>query len=164
MAEEEKESKPAAKKGNPMLLIAIGGGAFVIIAVIVVLLLLMGGSSDSVEPQRTSEGAAPGIGIALGPVVDQDQFIINLLSNDGRRFLKVKMSMELTGKNSVQEMENKKPLIRDLIIQQLSSKRFDEISTESGKVRLREEIKNNLNRYLIDGQVKQIFFTDFVIQ
>ncbi|MDR2638903.1 MAG: flagellar basal body-associated FliL family protein, partial [Helicobacteraceae bacterium] len=132
------------------------------ISIIVVLLVLPSGESE--QPQRVSGGAAGGAEAMLGPVVDLNQFIVNLLSADGRRFLKIKISLELSHKNAGPEVENKMPLIRDAIIQHLSSKRFDEISTESGKVRLRKEIENNINRYLIDGQVKSVFFTDFVIQ
>ncbi|MDR3347456.1 MAG: flagellar basal body-associated FliL family protein [Helicobacteraceae bacterium] len=164
MAEEKDEAKAEPQKKSPLLLIVIGAVALVLIVVIVLLLLLLGGSGDQALPARTQSGVQPGIEVSLGPVVELDQFVVNLLSNDGRRFLKTKMSFELTHKNAVQEFENKKPLIRDQILQQLSSKRFDEISTESGKVRLREDLRNNINRYLIDGQVKQIFFTDFVIQ
>jgi flagellar FliL protein len=102
--------------------------------------------------------------VTLGPIVELEQFVVNLLSNDGRRYLKVKISLEVTSKGGLQEIENKKALVRNSVIDLLSGKRFDEISTESGKVRLREELRNSINRYLMDTQIKSVFFTDFVIQ
>ena len=164
MAEEAKEEQAEPKKKSPLMLIIIGVVALLLIVVIVILVLVMGSSGSQADAQRTGGGVAPGVESTLGPVMDLDQFIVNLLSNDGRRYLKVQMSLELNHKNAGAEVQNKMPMIRDTIIQHLSSKRFDEISTESGKVRLREELKNNLNRYLIDGQIKNVFFTTFVIQ
>ncbi|GHV58929.1 hypothetical protein FACS1894103_1320 [Campylobacterota bacterium] len=165
MAEEPKEAAaPAKPKISPILLIIVGAVAIMLIVVVLVVVLLLGSSGSSEQPERTSGSAAPGVSATLGTVVTLDQFIVNLLSNDGRRYLKVKISLELTNANTAPEVDNKAPLIRDTIIQQLSSKRFDEISTESGKVRLREELKNSINRYLLDGQIKNVFFNDFVIQ
>ncbi|MDR1451032.1 MAG: flagellar basal body-associated FliL family protein [Helicobacteraceae bacterium] len=165
MAETKSEAeKEDSKKKSPLLLIVAGGAALLLIVVIMLVLALTLSSGDSVEPQRVSGGATAGIEPTLGPMIDLDQFIVNLLSNDGRRYLKTNVSLELTHKNVGPEVLNKMPRIRDAIIQQLSSKRFDEISTESGKVRLREEIKNNVNKHLIDGQVKNVYFTSFVIQ
>ncbi|MDR2033372.1 MAG: flagellar basal body-associated FliL family protein [Helicobacteraceae bacterium] len=165
MAEEPKTEKEEVKKKSPLILIAIGGIALVLIAVIGLVVLLLGSSGESAQPQRTSGAAATGGNAeALGPIVDLDQFIVNLLSAEGRRFLKARISFELTHKNAGAEIDNKMPRIRDSIISLLSAKRFDEISTESGKTRLREEIRSAVNRYLIDGQIKSVFFIEFVIQ
>ena len=165
MAEEPKEvAAPSKPKISPLLLIVVGAVAIMLIVVVLVVVLLMGSSGNAQQPERTSGAAAPGVSATLGPVVTLDQFIVNLLSNDGRRYLKIKISLELSNAAAQPEIEGKTPLIRDTIIQQLSSKRFDEISTDSGKARLRDELRNSINRYLIDGQIKQIFFIDFVIQ
>ncbi|MDR2905078.1 MAG: flagellar basal body-associated FliL family protein [Helicobacteraceae bacterium] len=172
MAEKDEEQpQQAAPKKSPMLLIIIGAVALVMIVLLVAILLVFSGGNQQQSPggggtlPRMAPGVAPGVEGNLGPIADlKDQFIVNLLGNDGRRYLKVRISVELSNKSVGEEFTNKTPKIRDVIIQQLSSKRFDEISTETGKTRLREELKNNINRYLIDGQVKDIFFTDFVIQ
>ncbi|MGE4295154.1 MAG: flagellar basal body-associated FliL family protein [Campylobacterales bacterium] len=164
MAEEAKEEQAEPKKKSPLMLIIIGVVALLLIVVIIIVVLVFSSSGSQAQAQRAAGGVAPGVEATLGPIMDMDQFIVNLLSNDGRRYLKVQMSLELSHKNAGAEVQNKMPMIRDTIIQHLSSKRFDEIATESGKVRLREELKNNLNRYLIDGQIKNVFFTTFVIQ
>jgi flagellar FliL protein len=172
VANAKSDEKEEPKKKSPLLLIAIGGVALFLIIVILGVVLLIGSSGESVQPQRDGEnlsqnrvsGGTVGVEPMLGPMVDLEQFIVNLLGGDGRRYLKTNISLELTHKNAGPEVENKMPRIRDAIIRQLSSKRFDEISTESGKARLCEEIKNNVNRHLIDGQVKNVYFTTFVIQ
>ncbi|MDR0747414.1 MAG: flagellar basal body-associated FliL family protein [Helicobacteraceae bacterium] len=166
MAEEKEDGKVEPQKKSPVLLIVIGAAAFFLIVVIVIVVILIGGSGSKVDSGdiRASPGASSEAEVTLGPIVELEQFVVNLLSNDGRRFLKVKISFEVTSKGGLQEIENKKTLVRDLAIDLLSGKRFDEISTASGKVRLREELRNSINRYLRDTQIKRVFFTDFVIQ
>ncbi|DAB35554.1 MAG TPA: flagellar basal body protein FliL, partial [Sulfurospirillum cavolei] len=62
------------------------------------------------------------------------------------------------------EMDHKKSLIRDIIIRTFSSKTFEEVSTLKGKDKLKEEVLDKINENLSDGQVKNIYFTDFVVQ
>ena len=164
MAEENEEQNDQPKKKSPMMLIIIGVVALLLIIVIVVVILVMTSSGSSQPVDRVEGGTAPGTQTTLGPVIDLDQFIVNLLDSDGRRYLRIQMSLELSHRSVGNEVQNKMPMIRDIIIRQLSSKRFDEISTENGKQRLREELKNNINRHLIDGQVRNVFFTTFVVQ
>jgi len=57
-----------------------------------------------------------------------------------------------------------KPMIRDMIIRILSSKTVPEISTAKGKEKLKEEIKKNLNARLATGEIRNVYFTAFVIQ
>ena len=91
------------------------------------------------------------------------QFVVNLLSESGNRFLKVSIDLELSDPK-LQPMDHKKSLIRDIIIRTFSSKTFEEISTLKGKDKLKDEVLDKINENLSDGQVKNIYFTDFVVQ
>ena len=94
-----------------------------------------------------------------------DQFIVNLLSESGSRFLKTKIDLELSeGETITPEIDKKKSLIRDIIIRSLSAKTFEEVSTVKGKDRLKDEIVERINEVLVDGFIKNIYFTDFVVQ
>lgn len=62
------------------------------------------------------------------------------------------------------EVNSKVPILRDIIIQVLSSKQIEEIATRDGKERLKDEMVKAVNRALIDGQIKNVYFTTFVIQ
>lgn len=92
------------------------------------------------------------------------QFVVNLLSESGNRFLKVSIDLELSDPKLQPEMDHKKSLIRDIIIRTFSSKTFEEISTLKGKDKLKDEVLDKINENLSDGQVKNIYFTDFVVQ
>ncbi len=54
--------------------------------------------------------------------------------------------------------------IRDAIIMLVTTKSPDEISSSEGKQQLKDEILTRLNRILGEGSVKNIYFTDFVMQ
>ena len=179
MAEEVEEKKE--KKSNNLLLI--------IVIVVLVLLLVVGGliaalvMSGSDEAPTAAEAPAMQQQAShtmpknqggskrlndyanMGPIYPMDQFIVNLLSESGSRFLKTKIDLELSeGETITPEIDKKKSLIRDIIIRSLSAKTFEEVSTVKGKDRLKDEIVERIKEVLVDGFIKNIYFTDFVVQ
>jgi len=100
----------------------------------------------------------------IGQMYPLDQFIVNLFSEDGSRYLKATMNLEMSVPELATELDAKKPLIRDIIIKALSAKSYEEISTIAGKENLKDEIVGGVNAVLKDGKINNVFFTDFVIQ
>jgi flagellar FliL protein len=100
----------------------------------------------------------------IGKMYPMEQFIVNLYSENGSRYLKTTLNFELAGEELAMELDTKKPLIRDIIIKSLSAKTYEEVSTMKGKENLKDEIVLNVNEVISDGQINNLFFTDFVIQ
>ncbi len=100
----------------------------------------------------------------IGPMYALDKFIVNLASDGGSRYLRTSINLELSSPEFQAEVDKKKPLVRDIIIRVLSAKSYEEISTIRGKETLKDELVTELNKVFIDGQVKNVFFTEFVIQ
>ncbi len=100
----------------------------------------------------------------IGQMYPMDQFVVNLYSESGSRYLKAALNFELAGEELAAELDAKKPLIRDIIIKALSAKTYEEVSTIKGKENLKDEIVLNVNEVVSDGQINNLFFTDFVIQ
>ena len=165
------EKKP---KGNMVLIVVIvllvvllvGGGAATF--------LLLGGHGEEsakaapaqqevVKTEKKSSKKSTDH-LVIGPMYPMAQFVVNLLSESGNRFLKVAVDLELSDPKLQPEMDRKKSLIRDIIIRTFSSKTFEEISTLKGKDKLKDEVLDKINENLSDGQVKNIYFTDFVVQ
>ena len=92
-----------------------------------------------------------------------DPFIVNLVDDQGIRYMKLQLELELKGIDEA-SMEKKNPKIRDSLVVLFSSKRFDEIATMEGKARLREEVLYRLDRILGEGKAQAVYFTDFVVQ
>ncbi|HRF47127.1 MAG TPA: flagellar basal body-associated FliL family protein [Anaerolineales bacterium] len=61
-------------------------------------------------------------------------------------------------------IENKMPIINDILNTLLTSKTFDQIYTVEGKEALREEIKKEINARLPELGVIAVYFTEFVVQ
>lgn len=152
------------------------GKGKVVIAIIAVLVLLVVGlvavffyatsEPKAQEAQETQVVASESNAkyLRIGPIFQLDQFIVNLLSQGGRRYLKVSISLEMTTPNLENELNAKRAPVRDIIIEILTSKSIDDISTTRGKDRLKEEIIQRLNEILVDGKIRNIFLTDMAIQ
>jgi flagellar protein FliL len=184
MANKEKETEEAIpeggekKKSKLLLIIIIAVLVLVLIIGGVVAALMMGNHETEAETSQESktEVATDGAEKAtksnhsnkalteVGIMFPLDTFTVNLLSESGRRYLKVQITLEMEGKELSPELEEKKAVFRDIIIRILSSKSLEEISTIKGKETLKEQIVSELNTRLKDGKIENIYFTDFVVQ
>lgn len=75
---------------------------------------------------------------------------------------KTKGNAEVVGDKVLDEIENRKAQIRDIIIIILSSKTYEEVSTREGKENLRNEVKDTINSFLVQGKIAKVFFTEFI--
>jgi flagellar FliL protein len=100
----------------------------------------------------------------LGPLFNLDTMIVNLAGNGGKRYLRVTMALEIDDPEAVTAIENRLPQIRDAILMILPTKQFEDVSTTDGKIALRTEIMEKINSLITKGQVKNIYFTEFVVQ
>ncbi len=176
---EEKETSTEGgekKKSNLLLIIIIGVLVLILVIGAVVAFLMMGNeepaatngapTQQEASANASEEDAEPSDSslTEVGLMYPLDGFTVNLLSESGKRYLKVEMNLELEGEELSPELDTKKPVFRDVIIRILSSKSLEEISTIKGKEKLKEQIVSDLNTRLKDGKVKNVYFTDFVVQ
>jgi len=184
MAEEEntEQEAPVEKKsGNMLMIIIIVVLVLIILIGAVVGILLMSGDEEEttqVAPQAKektiskskSRSSSPddfddGRQLSeIGVLYPLDTFTVNLKSDAGRRYLKVTMSLELEGEELSLELDAKTPVLRDRVIRILTSKTLEEISSKKGKQKVSNQIMDTLNSMISDGQIKGIYFTEFVIQ
>jgi flagellar FliL protein len=80
------------------------------------------------------------------------------------KFLKTKVAVRTSSKETSEEIRERNVLIRDAVIKALSSKQFEQVATASGKLRLKEDVNEALNKFLEKGEVEEVFFTEFIIQ
>lgn len=189
-AEEKKEGEEGAvakPKSKKML--------FIIIGVVVLLLgagipvLFLGGG----EEEKKDEHAAAEEEVKHYVTVPLETFIVNLSANTA--FLKVGMILEYdpaifdkaaheaageghgggaSGGGGEGEgaggmhphMAARQPMIKDVIIRILSSKKAEEVLTADGKEKLKEELIEGINEAigLEEEPVVNIYFTEFMVQ
>lgn len=148
----EKPEMP--KKGSKKLLIIIVG---------VVILALAGGfagytfffkSKDKKED--TAEKKETTVLLQLDP------FVVNM--TDQGRYLKVAIQLELADITHEALVKGKTAHIRDTIITLLSSKSVESVSGPEGKFQLKDELLLRTNQAIGKDIVKNLYFTDFVMQ
>lgn len=90
--------------------------------------------------------------------------MVNLADPGGRRYLKLKLDLEVSRKNAISEIERAMPRIRDAIILLLCSKTYDDLASPTGKQKLRQEILAKLQVLPGGQQIIGAYFTEFVAQ
>jgi flagellar FliL protein len=93
-----------------------------------------------------------------------DPFVVNLAGSNGKRFLKVTATLELSSPEVNPEFEENLQKITDSILVLLSSKSFEDVYSVQGKFKLKDEITTRVNRFLVVGHVKDAYFTEFIVQ
>jgi flagellar protein FliL len=184
----QKKADPGAKAQGPstklvMMLLAVN-----IVAMIAFAFLAWRGASKraqeaSLSDIKVEEGASHGAaaeggehgggghggekgkeGEAAKDLFIKESFTANLRDTANRRFAKVDVEIEVPDDFVREDVNRIRPKIRDFILVVLSSKTYEEIESLDGRNFLREEIKNKINGYLTRGQIKNVYFTQFIIQ
>jgi flagellar FliL protein len=174
---EEVDSLEEKESGNTLMIVIIAILALIIIIGGLAVFLLGGDDEEQVKQPlaqvqnqvqtKTSKRSdlAPSRPLSeIGILYPLDTFTVNLKSDQGRRYLKVTMSLELNGEELSLELDSKSPVIRDRVIRILTSKTLEEITSKKGKQKVSNQIMNTLNSMIRDGNIQGIYFTEFVIQ
>ena len=163
MAKEEKEEivqeQAAEKKVSIIKIIVISLAALIVIAAGV-----FGGIYFFTDYGGAKKAAIPPPKPLIGTMWPMAPFIVNLSDNQGERYLKIVIEIEVSDQSVVPELELLKPKLRDNMLDLLTAKSFNELMDVGGKQRLRDEIVVRLNSFLVKGKIVQVYFTEFVIQ
>jgi len=97
-------------------------------------------------------------------MVSLPPFVVNLADPLGRRYLKIALDMEVTGVETAALVNKEMPKIKDKLLLLLSSKSYADLAPMSAKLELKTEIVSRVNQVLGQDLVKQVLFTEFIIQ
>ncbi|MCE2992856.1 MAG: flagellar basal body-associated FliL family protein [Alphaproteobacteria bacterium] len=141
----------------------------VLIALIVVIALVGIGSfvffrkhqeSDEKE-KETAEAEAKN----LSAFNDLDEMIVNL-NTEGKTvsFMKLKITLELEGKDNIDTVNKMMPRIKDVFQVYLRELRPIDVQGSVGLYRLREELLLRVNKVIFPAKVKDILFREVLVQ
>ncbi len=160
---QETEAPPPEEKTKPkrslkkILIIAVLG-----------LLLSVGGLVAYVmvtdEPPVGKEAQASQIPSKHAVNMPLEPFLVNLADKESRRYLKLKVELEVNNEETVKELEKSMPRMRDALILLLSSKTYLDLSSYQGKQQLKQEIKQKVTALPGGNKISDVFFTEFVAQ
>lgn len=114
---------------------------------------------ESVDPK--ADPAKEFIPPELGVLYPLDNFLVNIASDRGPKFLQMQMELELDNPALEDELALKRPAVRDAVILLLTSRTFAELRDKKGIEKLRFDLIRSINGLLKTGNVKGIYFTQF---
>lgn len=166
MAQEDELPPPPKKKSKLkwiillLLLLLVGGAAAAYFLGVFDPFL---GKSDEDAAGGSKPGQTQGQ-VSSSPRVTLPTFLVNLYDPLGRRYVKLDIELELISPEVASEIEAQNARIRDAMIMLLSSKTYQELSTQEGKHILRNEILDRVNQILTGPKVVRVYYVNLVIQ
>ncbi len=102
---------------------------------------------------------------AVPYVYTMDKFTVNL-TGEPRRTVRLEVNLHMLGRDAFEEvmLTDNRARVRDRIVRLLNEKNFSEIESIQGKLFLKDKIAMEVNTILNKGVVKDVYFTDFVVQ
>lgn len=152
--EEDINEEPKKPSKNLIIIIIIATIVLVLLIATIVTATFLTKKSEKVDVQ-TEE---------MLYLVPMREFLVNLLDYGGRRFLKATINLEVNNGTVTTEITAKETILRNYIINILSSKTFNDVKSVEGKNDLRKSIITKCNLILKTGKVLNVYFNEFIIQ
>ena len=175
--ENEDTPEEAPKKSGGMmkeiLIYLVAMVVMTVIAVVVVTILFKDNSGGDATASEPPEAAAPPVDADVLPEKDDPVYtfdppiIVNTADPEATRFLSVKIHLVFRKADAMGTIENSPVFqyqIRDLFITTFSAKTSAELQRNEEKDELKRYLKAELNHFLGRGSVKQVYFSEYVIQ
>jgi len=132
-------------------------------------------ATPTAEPAK---GAPEG---AIGIVYSLPERVVNLADAGGYRYLKIGVSIEFApadpkyyelkgeaktkaDEEFTKELQPREPVMEDLLTTVLSAKTSQQVATPEGKEALRQELEEKLAKATGEPEVRNVYFTEFIIQ
>ena len=162
-AQDKKEKQPE-KSGSKNKIFLIG---------VPVLVLLIFGAAAGAYFMGAFSGDSSGMAEAaaktetekeLGPLLEMEDFVVNIMHDDSARFLKVGITLEVEDEESKSAIKRRMPQIADAVLLMVGNKTFDDVKDLQGKMQLKADLLDRIQELSGKGKVRNIYFTDFVVQ
>ena len=166
------EGKPEEMEPQADVAAAKGGGGkkilFLIIILVVIAGLAAGGffgykmfiaRDDGGGGENAGKEVKKGGKTSLFPI---DPFVVNL--SEPGRYLKVTMQFELAPGVDERVINEKIPVLRDIIITLIGNQTYEYAASAEGKIQLKEDILLRTNRLFGKEVFQNLYFTEFVMQ
>lgn len=103
----------------------------------------------------------PTIDEIIAHSVDFNDITTNLLTND---FVRVSFKIQVDNQKAKTELEKRDFQVKNIIIRELSGMRASDFDGSDGIRRLEDIVRLNINEYMQEGSVVNVYTTGFVLQ
>lgn len=157
VVKEEAKGKGGKKKLFLILILGIvmislaGGGVFF-------LLSKKGSETEEAKKGKKAKGSEHTV------FIDMDPIIVNLLDPTGKRYLQIRMSLEVADKKVEEEIKKKDPIIKDIILNTLSGKTVEEVIVPEAKDKIKQELLKKINETLGEELILNLYITQYIVE
>jgi len=116
MADKAENAPEGGGKSKKMLMIIIIAAVLLIGGGVAAFLLLGGDGEAEAKAEQAKKDAEAIASTNVGPMVNIESFIVNILDDSGTRYLKAAMTLEVTSEKVVDEINQRMPQLKDSIL------------------------------------------------
>lgn len=140
----------------------------VLVGLLLLLVLLLGvynlGRGDAFFSLPKQTAAAKKMEESFYELFGPEGFTVNLNDSNQRRYLKTGVVLAYEDEKLLEELERRQSQLRDTTITVLRRWTAIDLAKDDGLEKLRAELLDAVNKVLGRGEIKAIYFTDFIIQ
>ncbi|EDL63951.1 flagellar basal body-associated protein FliL [Bacillus sp. SG-1] len=103
----------------------------------------------------------PSIDEVIEASVDVPEITTNLLSGD---YIRISFKVQTDSKKAKEELEKRDFQVKNIIIEELSEMKSDQLQGKEGKQELETTIKDKANSLMQEGKVEKVYITSYMIQ
>lgn len=138
-----------------------------LLPVVLVLLVSAAGAAAAfflLYPQGDEPGRQTGKP-AVMKTMNFGSIVVNLADPPGNRYFRITLTLEYADSGGLEaEIKEKEHRIRDGLVFLLRQKTSVELRNPEAPEKIREEILHGFNAHLESGRIKDVYFTEFIIQ
>ncbi|MCS7278858.1 MAG: flagellar basal body-associated FliL family protein [Thermodesulfobacteriaceae bacterium] len=98
-------------------------------------------------------------------LIDLDPIVVNLLDPTGKRYLQIRLSLEVGDKKIEEIVKKKDSKIKDVIISYLSGKTVEDVLKPTAKEEIKRELLQKINHTALgEDLVLNLYITQYIIE
>ena len=159
-AEKTEGKEKEGKKRKPLLLIILV--IVIILALGAAALFIFGGGLPFLGDDSTAD--QPAVEKPPQHSYSMDEFQVNLADPGTRRFLRMTIDLAFDDRGLTSEIQEREAELRSNIISVLRSKYVEDLEEPGGMESLEQDLLETINGVLDTGEVRAIYYKEFIFQ
>lgn len=160
MAEETKAEVQPQKKGKKQFLIFIILGFLIIGVASAGVFFILGKKGEEGKASQAKKAKEQ----AQAFYLDLEPIIVNLLDPTGKRYLQIRLTLEIPDQKVEEIIKKKEAVIKDTIITVLSGKTIEEVIVPEAKDKIKQELLTRVNEVLGEELITNIYITQYIVE
>ena len=109
----------------------------------------------------SKEEKEPSIEEIVENSVDIEEMTTNLATDN---FIRISFKIQTDSKKAKEELEQRDFQVKNLIIQELSEKKPEDLKGKAGQAKLENDLKDKINELMQEGKVVQVYIVNSLLQ